>query len=121
MSQPIPSLTELRFRWVQLAHSFPVLHNHAPGLYAGDVDVKLLDAWAARDLEDAATHGACMAEGKTPMPGDGAVEAARFMLGVYDRLRDWKCGRFDVFRALGVWDAGQLAAFKAWAANPWCL
>ena len=115
-----PSLTELHFRLVQLAHSFPALHNHAPGLYPADLHLDMLDAWASH-TKDEGLIGSFVAEGKSPFPGDGAVEAARFILGVADRLGPWKAGRFDVFRALDVWDAQQLAAFKAWASNPWHL
>ncbi len=62
----------------------------------------------------------------------GEKDAALFVLSVYNSTADWAefglvrgddgdpmRGRFDVHRALANWDAGNLRAFLAWAAEPW--
>ena len=104
-------------RFVLLVHSFPVLHRYAPGLDApDDVDLKLIDAWAAHDPD---VVEKVIAAGRSPFPGEGAKHAARFVLSVWDSRRKWKAGSFDLFAALQAWDDQQRAAFQTWAANPW--
>ncbi|MCO5164808.1 MAG: hypothetical protein M9894_27765 [Planctomycetes bacterium] len=82
-----------------LARSFPALHV-ASGLAP----------WRPEELE----QWAC-----GPVPGSGALHAARFVLSVWNSHADWECGRFDAVRALGAWDQAHRAAFLAWAARPW--
>ncbi len=82
-----------------LARSFPTLLT-APGLSPWRPDE--LDRWACG-----------------PVPGSGALHAARFVLAVWNFHAEWDCGRFDAVRALGAWDADHRAAFVAWAARPW--
>jgi hypothetical protein len=83
----------------RLALSFPTLRR-APGVYPWAAPQ--LDAWAAG-----------------PAPGDGALDAARFVLAVWDNHHSWRCGRFDVVEALSVWDAPHRGAFLTWVARPW--
>jgi hypothetical protein len=54
-----------------------------------------------------------------PAPGSGAGNAARFILSLWNENTDWKCGRFDFFRAFRSWDAKQKQAFLDWAQDPW--
>jgi hypothetical protein len=103
-------------RFIALVRSFPVLANHAPGVSADDLDLHLIDGWAAHDPADLKR---VIAAGRSPFPGDGAKDAARFVLHVWDSRRAWRCGRFDLFAALCTWDDEQRRAFQAWAANPW--
>jgi hypothetical protein len=75
------------------------------GLRAADgvrpFDAETLDAWACG-----------------PAPGSGALNAARFVLSVWNSRAKWRCGRFDVVDALSCWDAEHRAAFLAWAQEP---
>jgi hypothetical protein len=82
-----------------LARSFPTL-SAAPGLTPWRPEE--LDEWAAG-----------------PVPGSGALHAARFVLAVWRPLGEWACGPFDVMRALGAWDGPHREAFLAWANHPW--
>ena len=82
-----------------LARSFPTLARQADGLAPWDADE--LDRW---------TCG--------PVPGSGALHAARFVLAVW-RDAPWECGPFDVVSAMAAWDEHHRAAFLAWAAEPW--
>ncbi len=52
-------------------------------------------------------------------PGHGARCAGKFLLSVWNPYTRWRCGRFDIHEALGVWDPEHLAAFLAWARAPW--
>jgi hypothetical protein len=52
-------------------------------------------------------------------PGHGAKCAGRFVLSVWNPSTRWKCGRFDLHDALGIWDNPHRAAFLAWARAPW--
>ena len=61
-----------------------------------------LDRWAA---ETALSHGERV--------------TAQFLLAVWDPSHSWRCGRFDLMEALGVWDETHRAAFVAWATDPW--
>ena len=51
--------------------------------------------------------------------GSGATCAAAFLLEIWNGSVDWKCGKFSLSRAIGCWDEHQLAAFQAWAKEPW--
>lgn len=102
-------------RYVALVHSFPVLGGHAalapaPGVYPDRIELEELDRWAAG--EDVHT------ELRGPFPGEGAKDAARFVLHVWSSVHPWRSGPFDLFRALRTWDHEQLAAFQTWAAAP---
>lgn len=83
----------------QLAVSFPSLANQ-PGVTPWDS--LALDAWACG-----------------PAPSHGMLCAARFVLAVWDPNTDWRCGRFDLMEAMGVWDVAHHRAFVAWALAPW--
>lgn len=85
-------------RLVALALSFPTLSD-APLI---PWKPEKLDAWACG-----------------PVPGAGAFEAARFVLSIWNDSVQWKCGRFDLQKALGCWDSGHRKAFNSWANDPW--
>jgi hypothetical protein len=85
---------------LSLARSFPALQN-APGARL-TWNPGELDAWA------------CSA-----IPSSGAIHAARFVLSVFNVFTRWQCGPFEVAKAVGVWDSGNLGAFQAWAKDPW--
>lgn len=102
-------------RFLALVHSFPVLGGRdglapAPGVHEETIDLELLDRWAAHEDVHTAERG--------PFPGEGARDAARFVLHVWSSVHPWRSGPFDLFRALRTWDHEQLAAFQAWAAAP---
>lgn len=82
-----------------LARSFPTL-----------TAAKGLEPWSPEELE----AWAC-----GPVPGSGALHAARFVLAVWNANASWECGGFEVVKALGAWDAAHRAAFLSWAAQPW--
>jgi hypothetical protein len=82
-----------------LAHSFPTLHA-----------ARGLTPWRPEELD----RWAC-----GPVPGSGALHAARFVLAVWSSHADWECGRFDAVRALGAWDEAHRAAFLTWVTQPW--
>ena len=103
-------------RYLALVRSVPVLARYAPGLDGVDVDLDLLDRWAAHDR----TADALLAVvRRAPCPGAGAVEAARWVLSLWASDRAWLCGRHELRRAWQAWDADQRAAWLAWAAAPW--
>lgn len=83
----------------KLAQSFPSL-KRAPGV--APFDPAKLEAWACG-----------------PVPSSGAAHAARFVLHVWNFRHSWKCGQFDLFAAINVWDEGHAKAFRAWAERPW--
>jgi hypothetical protein len=87
-------------------HSMSVLARTFPTLHAA----RGLTPWRPEDLE----QWAC-----GPVPGSGALHAARFVLTVWNSQAEWECGRFDAVRALGAWDQAHQAAFLAWAMQPW--
>jgi hypothetical protein len=87
-------------RMSRLAESFPCMRG---GRVAG------VRPWSATTLATASglSHGEhCVVQ---------------FLLSVWNPspLAEWKCGRFDVQDALGVWSGEYLKAFVAWAAKPW--
>lgn len=82
-----------------LAESFHVLAD-APGIRP----------WSPIALDNWANH---------PIRGDASRYAAQFVLSVWDYTMNWKCGRFDMTKALRKWDAANMTAWKRWAANPW--
>lgn len=84
---------------VALAHTFPTLRP-----------ARGLEPWDPEELE----RWAC-----GPVPGSGALHAARFVLAVWNSNAPWACGGFDAVRALAAWDGAHQAAFAAWAARPW--
>jgi hypothetical protein len=86
-------------RWDALVRSFPSLRAYAEATHL--LTAPGLDEWA---------HDRGL--------GSGAMAAVKFVLGVWDHDGNWKVGRFDLFSAIRVWDSQHLAAFKAWAANP---
>lgn len=106
-------------RFLALVRSFPVLRNYAPTVDGPDdaVDLLLIDAWAAHDRDEEMITRICQ-DGRAPFPGDGAREAARFVLNLFDSGRAWKCGPFSIGRALRVWDQEQIRAFQAFVADP---
>jgi hypothetical protein len=82
---------------LELAASFPSLRG-------------VLTTWDPESLE----RWAC-----GPVPGSGGFHAATFVLTLWNADAEWRCGRFDLHRALGAWDAQHRAAFLAWAQRPW--
>ncbi len=82
---------------LELTASFPTLRG-------------VLDEWDPVRLDEWACG---------PEPGSGAFRAAQFVLSVFNSEADWQCGRFDLQRALGTWDAAHRAAFMAWLQSPW--
>lgn len=104
-------------RYVALVRSFPVLERFAPGVGPAGVNLGLMDAWAAHDREEE-TLALIVEAGRNPFPGEGAQDAARFVLNLWSTRFAWRSGRFDLFRALTTWDHEQIAAFQRWAANP---
>lgn len=60
-------------------------------------------------------------DGALPGRSHGEQCAARFVLYVWNPLWEWRCGRFDLAEAITTWDAAHLAAFQAWAADPYFL
>lgn len=84
-------------RMLAIATSFPTLQGVLRGW-----DPDVLDQWACG-----------------PVPGSGAFHAARFTLSVWNPEADWRCGRFDMHRALWAWDEHHRAAFAAWVQKPW--
>jgi hypothetical protein len=81
------------------ARTFPCLRE-SPGTQLWDALV--FDGWAA---ESPLSHG--------------ELVTAQFILAVWDPAGTWRCGRFDLMEALGVWDEPHRAAFLAWASEPW--
>lgn len=60
-----------------------------------------------------------------PAPGSGAALAGRFVLGVWNPETDWTeelglrpPGKFELFRAVGLWDEAHMAAFVSWIIAP---
>jgi hypothetical protein len=74
----------------------------APGVFPWDANQ--LDAWAASGV---LSHG--------------ELVTARFVLAIWDPNHPWRCGRFDLMDAMGIWDGDHRRAFLAWAADPWWL
>jgi hypothetical protein len=98
-------------RYVRIVRSFHTLAN-APGVSDSEIDLDLLDRWASGDPNAyTATRG--------PFPGDGCKNAARFALNLWDSVRVWRSGSFNIFHAIMTWDDSQRAAWQAWAAEPW--
>lgn len=80
-------------RIINLARSFHAI-----------ADLKAIEHWDANELDQwalTASHGEKL--------------AAQFVLAVWNQWEEWKCGRFDVIEAFGVWDAEHWAAFRKWA------
>ena len=82
-----------------LSREFPTLIK-APGIFPWNANI--LDSWAASDA-----------------PSSGQQYAATFILNVWDPSFDWKSGKFEVVKALSVWDEVHREAFLKWATNPW--
>jgi len=92
-------------RFAALVRSFPVMaYAPAGSVRENAVDLLALDAWAAREDPDG---------------GEGILPTVQFLLGVWSPSHPWQVGRFDLFRALLMWDGEQRRAFQAWAAAPW--
>lgn len=83
----------------RLAWSFPTLRT-ARGVAPWDPEV--FDAWACG-----------------PEPSAGGLYAAQLVLAVFNMFAERGCGKFDIIRALNVWDAAHREAFLAWAEDPW--
>lgn len=54
-----------------------------------------------------------------PAGTSGSRAAAGFVLQVYNATTVWKLGPFNLVQAVQQWDRENLAAFKAWAQDPW--
>ena len=88
-------------RFARLVRSF---HSLLPSPFKDVNDLRLLDAWAFN---------------KDPDGSDGVKAAAAFVLNCWSTYTEWKCGYFDMFHALRVWDDSQRRAFQSWVENPW--
>lgn len=89
-------------RLMSLARSFPCI-RHAPCVALGHrFDAPALDAWARK-------------------ASSGERHAIAFILSLYNSTAKWKCGPFNLAKAVSCWDSGNLAAFQAWAAAPFTL
>jgi hypothetical protein len=75
----------------KITGSFPSLHG-AHGLNPWKSEA--LDAWASGLKED-----------------DPALHAARFLLELWNDSVQWRCGAFDLVRAMCCWDFLQRAAY----------
>ncbi len=98
-------------RFIRLVRSFHTLVT-APGVGESAIDLDLLDRWASGDPN-------VYTNDRGPFPGDGAKNAVRFILNLWDTRRVWRVGQFNVFDAIVSWDAEQCEAWQTWAAGPW--
>lgn len=89
-----------RERMTALARSFPTLAARAEGVDPWNAEV--LDGWACG-----------------PVPGSGALHAARFVLAVWNGYAKWECGPYLAVEAMSVWDREHRSACVAWATDPW--
>lgn len=85
---------------IELAMAFPTLERQ-----------KATSEWRPDDLDTWAVSGA----------SHGEKLAVQFVLSVWNQWEEWKCGRFDVIEAYGVWDDKHWAAFRSWAEKPFTL
>lgn len=101
----------------RLVAAFPTLRRSLGGLVdgVGDWDVDVFLTW---------TCG--------PEPGSGALDAARFVLSVWNGSTDWtaaardmrllkrgqRLDKFDAVKAISNWDAEHVAAFVSWVELP---
>jgi len=90
---------DLEAKMTEFARTFPSM-SKAAGVELWDANA--LDRWAA----------------ETPI-SEGELVTARFLLAVWDPNHEWRCGRFDLMKALKVWDERHRAAFLAWVEVPW--
>ena len=95
---------QVKLRFWKFVESFPSLAKWAANASAVDEKFNAMkfDKWASG-----------------PCPGHGALEAARFVLSVWNPSTDWKCGRFQIHDALSCWDGRHQEAFLRWCADPW--
>lgn len=93
-----------RKRFAALAKTFHAI-AYAPVFDKYDlIDLRKLDDWAVA---------------MDPDGSDGVRCTAAFILNLWSTREPWKCGKFDVFDALGQWDDDHTAAFREWISNPW--
>lgn len=92
---PVP-----RHDMTALAESFPSLRG-VPGVRP----------WSAVEV-DRWAH-------TSPAVTSGSLQAAKFVLMVWNPSAKYKSGRFYLADGLGCWDAAHHRAFLAWAAAPW--
>lgn len=90
-------LTATERRMLDFVDTFPTLRG-----VLQQWDPAALDAWA---------------EG--PAATEGGIQAAQFVLSVWNPANHWRCGEFCVVLAMGVWDGAHRAAFLEWAKKPW--
>lgn len=113
------------------------LARTAHGIFSngyGDRDAAMLALVAAfHGLRPYVTHGAPeRADGRPPLfdpmhfakwakrgLGSGALDAARFVLLVWNTKATYGLGRFELMHALGNWDVEHRGAFLGWAEAPW--
>jgi hypothetical protein len=88
-------------RFAKLVRSF---HSLLPSGFMDVNDLRALDEWAYSQDPDGM---------------DGVKDAAAFVLNCWSTYTEWKCGSFDMFAAMRVWDDYQKRAFQAWVAAPW--
>jgi hypothetical protein len=93
--------TDLVVRIQVLCRSFPGLSN-APGVQPWEPTKLAL--WANEQLM---------------VQGWADRSSAQFILSVWDNEYRWECGRFDIVFAMKYWRKAELAAFFAWAIEPW--
>jgi hypothetical protein len=56
---------------------------------------------------------------KEKLYSSGELHSARFVLTIWNPYHRWSIGKFDLIRALGVWDLGHRNAFLDWAKEAW--
>jgi len=134
-------------RYLALVRSFPVMRFAPVGALRGRViDFRELETWATEEDADGregilATVQFLLSVWSSSHPWacgkidfceletwateedadgrEGILATVQFLLNVWSSSYPWACGKFDLFAALNVWDEDQLAAWKAWAADPW--
>lgn len=78
----------------RLATRFPALKN-AAGVWP--FSPNQLDIWAAEHERE-----------------PKALQAARFVLHLWNRQAMWECGKFDFLEALDIWDDSHVRPFLEW-------
>jgi hypothetical protein len=102
---------EPALRVLALAKTFHQLASSMSETPQGGNELRLGDelGWNPLELERWACSGAATS---------GSKAAAQFVLGVWNR-HEYRCGKFDLHAAMGIWDDEHRAAFLAWAKKPW--
>lgn len=89
---------------IELIKKFKDFSGIIPGHFLQNWNDKAFDKWAA----------------KTSI-STGELIVARFILGVWNRLEEWKVGRFDLFEAADKLDLQNWQVIIEWCKNPFLL